>query len=445
MPPSNDASNSADLPDADLQSALSLARHSPRWHLRFPPILERRMEHDQASARQRQLLVAGLAALLVYDLFLINDLLLRPEVFLDALVWRLGILTPYGLWVLWLVHRGVPARWREGLMASTIVAAAVASGAIFLVTSSPAGIYDPFAFTLLFTAGNIAFPLRFRESVIGTALGMGVCFAAILSKPGLPAEALQFACATLLGTAVFTCLATYRIERATRHSYLLLLQEELHAREARRRAERYAAISLSDALTGLPNRRAFDEAMGQAWPLGHAAPGGLALLMIDVDHFKFYNDRYGHPAGDECLRRLSAGMRTAVRQGDLLARLGGEEFGLLMRISRPEDAVQAAERVRSAVAALALPHQGAAGWPMVSVSIGVAVAQGCPEPDAMLAAADAALYEAKRGGRNGWRLAPVTQLPPRWPPPPAAVHPAPAAASHPAPTAPVSAPAPTSG
>ena len=120
MPPSPTPPQTAGS-DPDLLADLRQAQRAPAWHLAFPPRLEAHMEADLGAQRRRQLIGAGLVALLVYDLFLLNDLLVRPEALAAALWCRLGLMTGYGLAVLALVHRGLPPRWREGLMASTIV------------------------------------------------------------------------------------------------------------------------------------------------------------------------------------------------------------------------------------------------------------------------------------------------------------------------------------
>ena len=176
-------------PDAEAQTllqAVNHARHALPWHLGFPPALEARMEADQDEQRRRQLKIAGLVALLVYDLFLVNDWLVRPEALGVAMWCRLGIVTGYGLFVLALVHRGLPARWREALMASTLVVAMAAAGEIFRHTRSPAGAYDPFVFGLVFMAGNIVFPLRFVPAVVSSALCVAVSVPFVRSNPLLP-------------------------------------------------------------------------------------------------------------------------------------------------------------------------------------------------------------------------------------------------------------------
>jgi diguanylate cyclase (GGDEF)-like protein/PAS domain S-box-containing protein len=163
------------------------------------------------------------------------------------------------------------------------------------------------------------------------------------------------------------------------------------------------ALSGEDALTRLANRRRFDQALLQESARLALVVMPLALLMIDVDHFKTYNDRYGHPAGDECLRQVARLLkRHAKRPGDLVARYGGEEFAILLANTDHAGARSLAEEVRSALIALALPHQGNPAG-IVTVSIGLHVVAAPDEPVAatrLVELADQALYAAKAAGRN---------------------------------------------
>lgn len=167
---------------------------------------------------------------------------------------------------------------------------------------------------------------------------------------------------------------------------------------------RLKSLAAHDALTGLANRREFDSRLGRE--LRRAARGGqpLALVLIDLDHFKRYNDHYGHPAGDSCLQALARCLRAVVqREGDLAARYGGEEFALLLPATDAAGATRVAERLLAEVEALALPHAASPAG-IVTLSLGLAAirpAADTPEAAArLLEAADAALYRAKRAGRS---------------------------------------------
>lgn len=158
-----------------------------------------------------------------------------------------------------------------------------------------------------------------------------------------------------------------------------------------------AAHASTDQLTGLPNRRYFDEFCGLL-ARRRRAGDAVAVLMIDIDKFKGLNDRYGHPVGDEVLRAVAGAIVTAVREEDVPARVGGEEFAVLLRNPGPEVAAEVGERVRQAVRALDLRRLGVPG---VSVSVGVANARGADEPiPAIVERADQALLRAKRAGRD---------------------------------------------
>jgi len=157
------------------------------------------------------------------------------------------------------------------------------------------------------------------------------------------------------------------------------------------------ASAATDPLTGLPNRRYFDEF--SALLAGRRRSGdAVAVLMIDIDKFKGLNDTYGHPTGDQVLRSVAEAITTAVREQDVPARIGGEEFAVLLRNPGPDVAIEIGERVRQAVRDLDL---AAIGVPGVSVSVGVANASTADEPiKALLDRADQALLRAKRAGRD---------------------------------------------
>ncbi len=159
-------------------------------------------------------------------------------------------------------------------------------------------------------------------------------------------------------------------------------------------------LSLTDALTGLPNRRRFNGALQAEWVRALRSRRPLGLAMIDIGHFKLYNDRYGHQGGDACLQLVADTMNAELRATDLLTRYGGEEF-VLLPDTEPDGACLVAERLRAAVHALAEPHLHS---PRGAVTISVGAASAVPDPEAgaadLVGAVDAALYASKRVGRN---------------------------------------------
>jgi two-component system chemotaxis family response regulator WspR len=219
-----------------------------------------------------------------------------------------------------------------------------------------------------------------------------------------------------LGAADYMVKVPHAIElvarvRAHSHAYLLRrerdhLSGELQVTMAQLADSnvKLARVAREDGLTGLANRRAFDEALEQEWRRGIRDQKPLSLALIDIDFFKLYNDRYGHVRGDECLKAVAAAVAyKARRAADLAARYGGEEMALLLPATPAEGARAVAERVRAAVSALQMLHEGREdGEPLLTVSIGVATLLPSAEEQqrVVVEAADAALYQAKRRGRN---------------------------------------------
>jgi diguanylate cyclase (GGDEF)-like protein len=158
-------------------------------------------------------------------------------------------------------------------------------------------------------------------------------------------------------------------------------------------------------LTGLKNRRVFDEHLDQLWARAVDDGRAIAILMIDIDHFKAYNDRYGHQAGDQALRRVAQALQPFVtRPLDVLARYGGEEFAVICREIDGEGARALGERLRKAVEDHKFEHAGKVI--PVTVSVGTVAGRKIEDAHAFVAAADAAMYEAKREGRNRVHQAP---------------------------------------
>jgi diguanylate cyclase (GGDEF)-like protein len=181
---------------------------------------------------------------------------------------------------------------------------------------------------------------------------------------------------------------------------LQLLQERTEQLEGAN--ERLRNLSLADALTGVANRRAFDQSLDSEWRRAVRSKQPLSLLMLDIDNFKSFNDAYGHQSGDKCLAAVASELgRVPRRAADRVARYGGEEFAALLPLTDTPGALALAERMRAAVEGLNIPHTGGVDG-RVTISIGCATAESTDgiTADMLVAAADAALYDAKRSGRN---------------------------------------------
>lgn len=173
--------------------------------------------------------------------------------------------------------------------------------------------------------------------------------------------------------------------------------------ELKRRGDLLETLASIDSLTGIPNRRYFEQTFTTEWRRATRTNRPLSLIMIDIDHFKSYNDNYGHAAGDECLRQVASTLANAnLRAEDLVARYGGEEFICLLPQTSFEGAFTVAERMHTQILALRVPLLSSHMTTQVTVSMGVATE--CPhynqQPSDLLEQADKALYRAKAQGRN---------------------------------------------
>jgi diguanylate cyclase (GGDEF)-like protein len=166
--------------------------------------------------------------------------------------------------------------------------------------------------------------------------------------------------------------------------------------------EALSRLAALDGLTGIPNRRSFDDFLQREWGLATRNATRLSCIMIDIDHFKAYNDTYGHQAGDECLIQVAKALQACVtRPGDLVARYGGEEFGIILPATDAAGARVIAERMRLHVEQLGIPHVGSSVADCVTLSLGSAtLVDSETSPEDLLQAADRALYQAKHQGRN---------------------------------------------
>jgi len=192
-----------------------------------------------------------------------------------------------------------------------------------------------------------------------------------------------------------------RIELLARLRYHAKVHASLLERNAA--LEELQRISNTDGLTNLYNRRYFDETFAEEWRRARRDQQPLSLAMLDVDHFKQFNDHYGHQSGDDCLIQVSSALQSSVcRAGDIVARYGGEEFVGIFPNTDTEGAMAIAEKIRKAVTGLDIPHEHSLVASQVTVSIGVASTFPAADKDRkkLIKAADTALYRAKETGRN---------------------------------------------
>jgi len=234
----------------------------------------------------------------------------------------------------------------------------------------------------------------------------GAAFAFYLAPHFYQTYPFYMLCAVLLllaGVGVYG-LRVRQLKAAKRKLELLVAQRTSELETANQKLEQLAIL---DGLTGIANHRRGMEFLDRQWKQMARQEMPVSLVLLDIDHFKSYNDTLGHLAGDDCLRKVAAALSSGVRRaGDLVCRYGGEEFLVILAAMDSAAAARVAETLRIEVEALAIPHPASATSARVTISLGVATALALPntKPDCLLAAADKALYRAKGEGRNCVRV-----------------------------------------
>lgn len=376
------------FPDSLYANELRRATKMRGPDLRFSPALEKDFQAfqlDRARSRVRffQLATCLLCLAVAAHLIFLDGARIR-----DVLVGWLGLAIPTTLFLVW-------ASWDRFYDWLYVPVARVAlpvlgiASAVGVAVRVIAGHPDPFYFltsysiALFFLGGQ-----RFREALVANAL-MIAAHAIALTCMGESAGSILYYVSVLTITAAVGAFGYSGVERQLRTSFLERgLMSEMAAR---------------DGMTGLKNRGAFDDHFPRMWQQGLRDRRSLALLLIDVDHFKAYNDRYGHQAGDRALRRVAQVVQGFARRPlDMAARYGGEEFVLALFDMTGEYVQEIAEELRKAILALQIPHEDSPTAPFVTASVGISVVR--PKigrsPEGAVQLADESLYSAKHGGRN---------------------------------------------
>lgn len=370
--------------------------------LAFSPQLEARYERDQAPTRRRRLSLAAFWFAVVYGLFLGIDARLVADVFVVSAFFHLAMMVPLGFAVALVTGRVERADLREGASALLTVVAVSTILWTFRVSDSPTAAHYPYLAGLAMLYGNVVQRPQPPYAIAASAISTGLFVAAMTTGP-LPSEVAVAASIQFVATAVVTLIAGWQMEREIRRAYLRKLQVELAAADLSHSNDELRQLSHLDTLTGIANRRRLEGHLAEMAERSRRLGTPLAVMMIDVDHFKGFNDHYGHPEGDRCLKMVAGVARDQVRRkDDLIGRFGGEEFLVILPGTDLLDAAKVGERIRNAIVAMRMPHALSEIADVVTVSIGVSaarIADGVAAED-LVRAADNALYEAKRMGRN---------------------------------------------
>lgn len=397
--------------DAEIAAVSSENKGNP-YRLRFSEPLEQVYRDDQ----QRRAVVAfrhtAVFIFLIYILLSSGIFALMPSTELGRWLSLYGWVGAIIVTAWLLTHLSVLDRWYHLYIGVGSFLAVTLSVAVTGVVRDPvagslthAGIM--YAMVIVYAICG----LRFWQAVLAGWLG-GV--AGDLLAVGLGGSIdwgvlhRTYTGSSLLGMFL-ACFSELRDRESFLQTRLLALNHERTIQYARQVEQ----LSREDPLTGLMNRRYFNEVLGNEWRRAQRNGRPLTLLLIDIDNFKRYNDVFGHPNGDRCLVRVAEIIAAhARRSGDLAVRYGGEEFLLLVPDAGEAEAALHAEQLVNAISAARIPHARGLDQQVITVSIGVAVVTPCDAfaPEDFIMAADQALYRVKHAGRDGWQL--VCLLPP---------------------------------
>lgn len=370
--------------------------------LHFPDPLEQEFQRDYASryrTHTQLALLLGVAVLLASGAI---DSVWQPSV--AGQMWTVRLMTALPLIGLLLLSRGsLGERHMQGLAALASCVAGAGLAGLSQTALTPFNHYYSGAITLVMLIVFVLSRMQFKWGVRSALAMLVILNTGLLGFGTADIRLITINNFLFVTSAVFALVGTFLIERSLRQNYLqsrLLAFQNSGLEESNLRLQFLTAI---DGLTQIANRRSLDATLGTEWQRALRKREPIGMVMIDVDHFKLFNDTYGHQAGDQCLREVADAVKDfARRPGDLAARYGGEEFVLVLANANQQQARLVAERVRDKIVALAIPHEGSSHG-SVTASFGVAsLVPGSHEggPEVLLLAADQALYRAKEGGRN---------------------------------------------
>lgn len=388
---------------ADSEPALRKALANPWWRLRFDDALECRFDQVVSDLHAIHARINYILALIFVDMFAIADYYFLPDVYQLAWLLRFGLITP-----IFLVAIGfelVPKRnaHREWVTLLLIFMTTATLMVLFSLSKSPDVAHYQVCLIAIMVFSNLLTNMRMVLALPASIVFAVMYVFEITIGLRLPAHLVGNYSMLMVLLVALSMVACYRRERHQRTVFLMLALlniAEQRQREANVSLQKLASL---DPLTGLANRRSFDEEYPRLWKEAVRQSRPLAILFVDLDRFKAYNDTYGHAQGDEALRRFAEVLReTATRRPlDMAVRNGGEEFLIVLPDTPLDVATDIAQTLVARLSGLAIAHE-ASRYSVLTASVGVAGGQPRAglSPQVFVEQADEAMYQAKEGGRN---------------------------------------------
>lgn len=385
-----------------LDSIETALQRDAHWQsIRVPKVLAKEFELHDVERERRLSIVTLLIGIAIFNGLLGVERIAIPDVFSLSVAIRLFPGAPLCLVLLWLMIRYTRSRLQHQLagMAFAVAVSALCSTVIALSRAEAAPIYLTGNNMLLAYALGVFRP-AFWLAVATTAIILAIEIAAVIVASFYSVSVLLTTAGITLCTGTMLLYACWCLENARRVAFLSQKRDEIRLSTIAERNQALTRLATTDPLTGLANRRGFDD--GLQSDLENAPPGAfITVAMIDIDNFKPFNDRYGHPEGDKALTRVAGALKAAAPANTHIGRVGGEEFALALVSLDPHSLEAGASRLHEAVSALEIAHASNDRFGIVTISVGMAQGRVTREaPAALFSLADKALYEAKAAGRN---------------------------------------------
>ncbi|MDD0844174.1 GGDEF domain-containing protein [Pseudomonas sp. Gutcm_11s] len=349
------------------------------------------------------LLAINLIAMIAYDLYVFADALLIPDMALESLLLR-GGLSLVGLVNIYLVFRySRSVLLMDMLMPIHDIISTIAWFELLKRSESPDVASFLFASVVFVLLANLGVRYSFRGILACSLVISAITLGNVWLLYGGDSKAVLIYVLVFLPVALFSLFISWTNIRSVKRAFLADQEERQQRAELATLTLQLQELAHTDPLTLTGNRRAFDHAMQLSWQQMQQGGRPFALLLVDIDYFKPYNDHYGHQAGDTCLRQVAESMLAAMRSGQAkLYRYGGEEFAILLDGCRRSELQRIAERLRQQVEGLGLAHQHRVDrLGHITISIGAVLASPAQgEIEQLLKGCDELLYRAKQEGRN---------------------------------------------